>query len=86
MGEVELFLPLKGILNLEDEERRIQKELTKIVEDLSRTDLKLHNRDFLEKARPEAVEKEKEKVKVLSEKEAILKESLTRVKAWRMEA
>ncbi len=85
VGEVEVFLPLKGILNLEDEEKRIQKELTKIVEDLARTDLKLHNQDFLQKARAEAVEKEKEKVKVLSEKEAKLKESLNRVKAWRLD-
>jgi valyl-tRNA synthetase len=86
VGDVEVFLPLKGILNLEDEEKRIQKELTKVLEELARTDLKLHNRDFLQKARPEAVEKEKEKVRVLSEKEAKLKESLTRVKTWRMES
>ena len=59
---VEVFLPLRGIIDLEDEEKRIQKELAKIGEDLSRTHLKLHNRDFLERAKAEAVEKEREKV------------------------
>jgi valyl-tRNA synthetase len=83
---VEVYLPLRGIIDLEDEEKRIQKELAKIGEDLSRTHLKLHNQDFLERAKSEAVEKEKEKVKALSEREGKLKESLTRVQGWRREA
>jgi len=57
--------------------------LTKINEELSRTHRKLHNQDFLQKAKPEAVEKEKEKVKFFAEKESKLKESLARVQAWK---
>ena len=82
---VEVFLPLKGIIDLEEEEKRIQRELKKIGEDLSRTNLKLHNRDFLERAKAEAVAKEKEKVKSLSERDTKLKESLARVQGWRKE-
>jgi valyl-tRNA synthetase len=82
---VEVFLPLRGIIDLEGEEKRLQKELAKIGEDLGRTHLKLHNRDFLEKAKAEAVEKEREKVKNLSEREGKLKESLARVQGWRRE-
>jgi valyl-tRNA synthetase len=82
---VEVFLPLKGIIDLEDEEKRIRKELGKIGEDLGRTNLKLHNRDFLERAKAEAVEKEREKVRVLSDREAKLRESLARVQGWRKE-
>jgi len=82
---VEVFLPLKGIIDLEEEEKRIQRELKKIGEDLSRTNLKLHNRDFLERAKAEAVAKEKEKVKALSERDTKLKESLARVQGWRKE-
>jgi valyl-tRNA synthetase len=81
-GDVEVFLPLKGVINFEDEEKRIQKELTKINEELSRTHRKLHNQDFLQKAKPEAVEKEKEKVKAFAEKESKLKETLARVQGW----
>ena len=85
VDEVEVFLPLKGLINLDEEEKRVQKELAKVFEDLSRARGKLQNQDFLSRARPEAVEKEKEKARVLSEKEAKLKESLERVKGWRKE-
>ena len=82
VGEVEVFLPLKGLVNLDEEEKRIQKELGKIHEELTRTNLKLNNEDFLRKARTEAVEKEKEKARTLSEKGAKLREGLGRVQAW----
>jgi len=85
VGEVEVFLPLKGLINLDDEEKRIQREIAKIEEELKRIHLKLHNEEFLRKARPEAVEKEKEKAKTLAEKMAKFKEGLARVQAWKKE-
>ena len=85
VGEVEVFLPLKGLINLDEEERRLQKELIKVLEDLSRAQRKLQNQDFVGRARPEAVEKEREKAKTLTEKEAKLEESLERVRGWRKE-
>jgi valyl-tRNA synthetase len=83
--EVEIFLPLKGWFDLEEEEKRLQKELDRVFQDLSRTRGKLQNRDFVSRARPEAVEKEKEKAGALAAREAKLKESLERVKGWRKE-
>ncbi|MGE5253942.1 MAG: valine--tRNA ligase, partial [Planctomycetaceae bacterium] len=83
--EVEIFLPLKGWFNLEEEEKRLQKELDRVSQDLSRTRGKLQNQDFVSRARPEAVEKEKEKAGALAAREAKLKESLERVKGWRKE-
>ncbi len=85
VGEVEVFLPLKGLINLEEEEKRLGKELSKLADDLTRTRRKLENQDFLNRARPEAVEKEKEKAQVMAEKEAKLREGLERVKAWKEE-
>jgi len=82
---VEVFLPLKGLINLDEEEGRLRKELTKVSEDLSRAQRKLQNQDFVGRARPEAVEKEREKAKALAEKEAKLQESLERVRGWRKE-
>ncbi|MBM4330133.1 MAG: valine--tRNA ligase [Deltaproteobacteria bacterium] len=82
-GDIEIFLPLKGLINLDDEEKRIQKEISKIEEEISRTSLKLHNEEFLHKARAEAVEKEREKARALSEKGAKLKEGLERVQTWK---
>jgi len=80
--DVEIYVPLKGLINLDDEEKRIQKEIAKIAEELSRINLKLHNEEFLRKARPEAVLKEKEKAKTLVEKQAKFEEGLERVQAW----
>jgi valyl-tRNA synthetase len=83
--EVEVFLPLKGWINLDEEEKRLQRELDRVFEDLSRTQRKLQNQDFVSRARPEAVEKEKEKAGALAAREAKLKESLERVKGWKKE-
>jgi valyl-tRNA synthetase len=85
VDEVEVFLPLRGLINLDEEEKRVQKDLARVYDELSRTRRKLQNQDFLSRARPEAVEKEKEKARALAEKEAKLKESLERVKGWRKE-
>ncbi|MBU1205516.1 MAG: valine--tRNA ligase [Proteobacteria bacterium] len=83
VGDIEVFLPLKGLINLDDEERRIIKEISKVEEEMTRTNLKLHNEEFLRKARLEAVEKEKEKARALAEKGAKLKEGLERVQGWK---
>jgi valyl-tRNA synthetase len=85
VGNVEVFLPLKGLINLDDEASRIQKEIAKGESELTRTNLKLHNEDFLHKARPEAIEKEKQKAKALTDKGEKLKEGLERVLSWKKE-
>ena len=85
-GDVEIYVPLKGLINLDDEEKRIQKEIAKIAEDLSRINLKLQNEEFLRKARAEAVDKEREKARTLAEKQAKFKEGLERVQAWKKSA
>ncbi len=86
VGEIEVFLPLKDLIDLDEEEKRIQKEITKLGGELSRVTLKLQNEDFLAKARPEAVEKEREKSRTLAEKAAKLKEGLGRIQSWKREA
>ena len=83
VGDVEVFVPLKGFIDLEEEERRIQKSLEKAQEELGRVERKLTNEEFQRKARPEAVQKEKEKAKDLKAKEVKLKESLERIRSWK---
>jgi len=80
---IEVFLPFKGWIDLADEEKRIQKEIAKVEEEISRANLKLQNEEYLRKARQEAVEKEKEKARALAERGAKLKEGLERVRAWK---
>jgi valyl-tRNA synthetase len=61
----------------------MQKEISKITGELKRINLKLQNEEFVHKARPEAVEKEREKAEALTEKERKFIEGLARVQAWK---
>jgi valyl-tRNA synthetase len=63
----EVFLPLEGLVDLEAERERLVREADKLLNDLEGTRKKLRNQDFLRKARPEIVEKEKQRLATLEE-------------------
>jgi len=65
---VEIFMPLTGIIDFKEEERRLARELEKIGKELAQAQRKLSNEDFLNKAPAEVVQKEKERVHSWSEK------------------
>jgi len=77
---IDIFMPLKGIIDLEAEERRLNKEIGKLVEELAIHQRKLRNRDFLSKAPGVVVEKKREKAKTLDEKLMRLKANLNKIK------
>lgn len=60
--DVELFIPLKGIVDVEQEILRLEKELAANAKHLAGIQNKLQNRDFVSKAPPEVVEKERSRV------------------------
>ena len=78
--EVEIFLPLKGIIDFAEEERRLNKELTKIEKEHATVTRKLSNKSFLEKAPPDIIAKEKSKAQDLGEKQEKLQASLNRIR------
>jgi len=59
---MEIFLPLKGLVDIEKETARLQKELAKVNEEIERLEKKLNNPGFISKAPAEVVEKEREKL------------------------
>ena len=59
MNGVEIYLPLKGIIDIEKEKNRLGKEIDKLLKELERTEKKLNNNKFLEKAPEEVVQKER---------------------------
>jgi len=59
-GEV-VALPLKGVVDLDAERVRLQKEMAKAEADIKRVDAKLANADFMARAPEEIVEGEREK-------------------------
>ena len=78
-GEVEILLPLSGMINLEEEEKRLQKEIAKVEKDVAMFTGKLSNEAFVAKAPPEVLEKDRGKLREAQEKLQILQQSLERI-------
>ncbi len=57
----EVYVPLEGLIDLDKEKERIEKEITKNEKDLNKTLAKLKNEKFLNNAPDEIIEKEKGK-------------------------
>ncbi len=81
VADVEIYLPLAGLIDFAEEDRRLSKELDKISKELTTAQRKLANEDFVAKAPAEVVAKEKERVQSLTEKLAKLKSHKERIKA-----
>ncbi|RSK28036.1 valine--tRNA ligase [Bacillus sp. HMF5848] len=57
----ELILPLAGLLDVEEEIKRLEKELDKLNKEVERVDKKLSNEGFVKKAPQHVIEEEKRK-------------------------
>jgi len=60
-GEVEVYLPLAGVVDLQQEIARLEKEFLLLEEDLQKVNAKLNNENFLKRAPLEVIDKEKNK-------------------------
>jgi valyl-tRNA synthetase len=60
-NSLEVFIPLKGVLNIASEVDRLKRDKAKVDLSIASIDKKLFNDDFLSKAPQEIIEKEKEK-------------------------
>ena len=65
---VEVYLPLAGLVDLEKEKERLEKELAELEEEKERLGKKLSNTQFLAKAPEAVVAKEKQKLAAVAEK------------------
>jgi valyl-tRNA synthetase len=61
-GGAELYLPLEGLLDLDEERARLDRELATLGAERARAEAKLANRDFLEKAPPPVVARARERL------------------------
>ncbi|HPV22418.1 MAG TPA: class I tRNA ligase family protein, partial [bacterium] len=75
-----IFISLSGLVDFTEEIARIEKEIVKIQKDFDLCDRKLSNPGFLEKAKPDVIEKEKEKHGELKENLEHLKNRLVEIK------
>ena len=72
LGEMDLIIPLEGMMDFEEEKSRIEKELKKIEKDLIFLSKKLSNPNFVNKAPAEVIEKDEKRKTILSEKQVKL--------------
>ena len=70
---MDIFIPLEGKINFTKEKKRVEKELKKIEKDIIVLDKKLSNKNFIDKAPSEVFEKDSQRKKFLSEKQARLR-------------
>jgi len=62
VGEMNILIPMAGLIDKEAELARLEKEIQKIHNDLPRVEGKLNNPAFVDKAPPDVIEKEKAKL------------------------
>ncbi len=67
-GPVEIYLPLAGLLDIGKELERLDKEIAQAQQEIVRLQGKLANEAFVAKAKPEVVEKEREKLATQQER------------------
>ncbi|NUN08676.1 MAG: valine--tRNA ligase [Ignavibacteriaceae bacterium] len=75
----ELFIPLEGIIDLDEERKRLQKEIQKMEGFLTGVEKKLSNESFVKSAPANIVEKEKEKRADLTGKLEKLRDILSKL-------
>lgn len=79
-GDVQIVIPLKGLVNVEEEEKRLLKEIGKVEKDIDFLGKKLENQDFVGRAPAHVVAKEREKLEEFTAKKAVLLESLEKIR------
>ncbi len=62
LDDIEIFIPLEGFVDIEEELRKLNKEEKKLYMELTKTEAKLKNVNFLYRAPQEIVQKERDKV------------------------
>lgn len=79
----ETYVPLKGLIDIEEEINRLMKEWKKIEEALEFLSRKLMNEEFLSRAPQSVVEKERSRYQELILKKEGIEKGIKRLKGWR---
>jgi valyl-tRNA synthetase len=78
---LELYMPLAGLIDMEEETLRLEKELARIDEEIARLDQKLENGSFVARAPAEIVERERERRRACTEQRAAVTKRLQQLRA-----
>ncbi len=80
-GEVEILLPLAGLIDVAEEEKRLNKEIAKVQKDVDMFSKKLSNEKFVANAPAQVLEKDRGKLVAAQEKLQVLQASLAKIVA-----
>jgi valyl-tRNA synthetase len=83
VGDVDVFLVIEGVVDIEAEMRRLEKDLGKSEKELEGVEKKLGNASFVERAPAEVVARERERAAEARTRIASLREGLGRLEAFR---
>ncbi|UCD95238.1 MAG: valine--tRNA ligase [Candidatus Zixiibacteriota bacterium] len=78
----EIFVPLEGLINIDDEKKRLEKELANLKAQLERISKKLANPDFLKNAPTDIINREKNKKADIEERVEKLNTNLEQLLGW----
>ncbi|MCL6583957.1 MAG: valine--tRNA ligase [bacterium] len=75
--DMEIYIPLQGLIDFEEERKKLLREISKIDEKLIFLNKKLANEDFIQKAPSHIVDKEREAVELLTTQKIKLQQNLS---------
>jgi valyl-tRNA synthetase len=73
---LEAYVPLEGLIDFDREQARIQKDLANAEAEITRIEQRLQDENFQRKAKPEVVERERDRLAALTERRTRLKRTL----------
>jgi len=77
---IEIYIPLKGLIDIKKEKERLKRELGKLDLELERIKKKFQNKKFVKNAKPEVIEKERNKEAEYLDKKKIIAKRLKSLK------
>jgi len=77
--DIEIFVLLEGVIDIQEERNRLSRELEKINSDIATLNKRLSNRDFINRAPKDVVEKDREKYQSLTVIAEKIQQNLSRL-------
>jgi valyl-tRNA synthetase len=81
VGDMKILIPLAGLIDKDVELARLGKELDRLAGDIERSEGKLANRNYVERAPAHVVDKERERLAELRASHHALEQQLARIRS-----
>ena len=79
LNEATIFLPLEGVIDLEAEKGRLNKEISRLESEIGKVEKKLSNENFVARAKPEVVQENRDRLENFQQELTKQKTALGRI-------